>query len=407
MNNELQLSDDQRNAVDSLINWYGQSCPNQYITLGGYAGTGKTTTIGVFKEQIDKFNEQQDQSIDLNFDFEIESGKKLDITYLAPTGKAALQLRKRVKGDVVFIGTIHSYIYRPSLDKNGNLTGFVLDGTAIDNCPPDLIVVDEASMVQEELHNDLSSFNIPIIYVGDHGQLPPVKSDHFNLMTNPEIRLETIHRNAGGIAEVAEKVRKMEQLSYGKLKENVFKVRQSDNNKAVLDILYHPSPDRMVIVATNLYRTSLNKTVVKYLRNVLQNKTPDNVPIEGDRVICLRNNRKLGIFNGMVGTIEKIKDRSKDHYDMIFKPDCDEAIKVEKVSKHFFLNADGREPKGIFPKNIGERFDYAYAITCHKSQGSEADEVVVFGNGFGDSTFRARWMYTAYTRAIKQLYIVE
>ncbi len=74
--------------------------------------------------------------------------------------------------------------------------------------------------------------------------------------------------------------------------------------------------------------------------------------------------------------------------------------------KYLYLTQYNKPPEEADFRQLRDRFDYAYAITCHKAQGSEADKVVVIGTGFGDFDIRKRWLYTAITRAKKELYLV-
>ena len=387
----LELSTDQENAIDKLISWF-QAGEKPHITLGGYAGTGKTTVIGLFASKLKA------------------AGINPSIHYMSFTGKATLQIKRRMRSSIspADISTIHSAIYKAILDSSGRIKDWVLNDE-IDS-DPNLIVIDESSMIPKNIFDDLGSFEIPLIFVGDHGQLEPIRSDGFNLMKDPEIKLETIHRNAGGISTVAEQIRRGSFLNYGQLADNVEKVvpQSWPANRDILDIVYNPSPDKMTIVATNNFRTEMNTAVVKYLRPYLDRDSTDRpkIPVRGDRVICLRNNRRSGIFNGLIGeVISDVKDVSKHHISFSFRSDCDErVIKLDKVSKYFFLNPYGKEPKDMSYKLIGDRFDYAYAITCHKAQGSEASKVAVFGQGFNDTK---RWLYTAATRAIDQLYLAH
>ena len=115
--------------------------------------------------------------------------------------------KKLYEADVVkpgdSISTIHSYMYTPELDAKGNIIGWRFKSMAKkgdwpeqDEAPyADLFIVDEASMLPAELYNDLLEYGVPILGVGDHGQLPPIKSS-FNLVQDPDVRLEEIHRQA-------------------------------------------------------------------------------------------------------------------------------------------------------------------------------------------------------------------
>ncbi len=128
-----------------------------------------------------------------------------DYAVCAYTGKAANVLRR--KG--MAASTIHALIYRPVVDEVGR----IVDPVEFELIPrwefkPHGIIVDEASMVGKVIHADLLSLQVPLIFVGDHGQLEPVGDTGFNLMATPDVTLETIHRNAGPIARFAEHLRR-------------------------------------------------------------------------------------------------------------------------------------------------------------------------------------------------------
>lgn len=169
----IKLTKEQQNAHDSIIDWF-KSDMSPYISVGGLAGTGKTTLIGFITKTL--------QNEDL----------VRTIAYVAYTGKASTVLKSKIKdrGWNDYVGTIHSLIYIPIKDKD---TGEIKYWGKRDEIDADLIVLDEASMVDKDIWKDLLSYDIPILVVGDHGQLPPIGENNFSLMKNPDIKLETIH----------------------------------------------------------------------------------------------------------------------------------------------------------------------------------------------------------------------
>ncbi|QQR51863.1 AAA family ATPase [bacterium] len=166
----VELSVEQAAAIQQIGTWYrGNTSP--FLTLGGYAGTGKTTLIGYLRQALGDLD---------------ESAK---VGFCAYTGKAARVLAAKLRdtsavrrGDSV--GTLHSLIYDAE-DAGGGTVRWVRK----DKLDRNLIIVDEASMVDESIWNDLLAFGIPVLAVGDHGQLPPVGSS-FNLMAAPHVKLE-------------------------------------------------------------------------------------------------------------------------------------------------------------------------------------------------------------------------
>jgi exodeoxyribonuclease-5 len=131
-------------------------------------------------------------------------------------------------------------------------------------------------------------------------------------------------------------------------------------------------------------------------------------PEVGDRVICLRNNQKVGIFNGMLGQISHIEPHSKDWY--FAKIDMEDGFTFEgPILKEQFNN-----PQPInFTQNRreslqGDLFDFGYAMTVHKAQGSQAKRIILFEERFPkmDEEKWRRWLYTGVTRAEEELFII-
>jgi exodeoxyribonuclease-5 len=159
--------------------------------------------------------------------------------------------------------------------------------------------------------------------------------------------------------------------------------------------------DTMILTGYNRSRTRLNGGI----RQLLGYETP--TPSQGDRVICLKNNHKEEIFNGMMGTIIDISEDSVDgfeYYDAEIELDDEDYPYFGKISKEQFgeQTTSKNVPDGI------DLFDFGYALTVHKAQGSQAKKVVVFEERFSkmDDEMWRRWLYTAVTRAMEELYIV-
>ncbi|HBA59911.1 MAG TPA: ATP-binding protein, partial [Elusimicrobia bacterium] len=174
----MELSGDQQKALEQLLSWYGSPERSAFITLGGYAGTGKTTLIAIFKNELARLD------------------KSTRIAFCSYTGKAAQNLKNKLKEAGALnvkdsVSTIHGLIYNPREGAGGVIAGW----DRKEELERSLIIVDEASMVDGLIWNDLLSYNIPIIAVGDHGQLPPIAGS-FNLMEKPQLLLTQIHRQA-------------------------------------------------------------------------------------------------------------------------------------------------------------------------------------------------------------------
>lgn len=360
----LTLSEDQQIAFDKIMFWLRGEVkpPVQEMSLGGYAGTGKTTLIKELMRRTDR-----------------------NIHVMSLTGKAVSVLVK--KG--VNAQTIHSTIYHVHLEKKKPV--FTLRGS-IDG-HPDILVVDEASMVSTALYDDLLTFGLPILWVGDHGQLEPIGANP-GVMKNPIIKLEKIHRQAQGnpIIMFADGVRQgdIPAAMIGKGNEFIKQVKKSGIQSDVL-----VSADQ-IIVGINRTRVKINKIVREAL------EYPVDIPVVNDKMVCLRNNRKEGLFNGLQGVIVRIDtDPTWPVYNVIIKLDTDK-LWSGKILKDQINKTKGLcEPdKALWAATF---WDYAYAVTCHKSQGSEWPHVLVVEESAGPLWCMKRWRYTAITRASERL----
>ena len=374
-------------VVNTVVDWFKAS-KQKYITLGGYAGTGKTTVLGYVSKQLHK------------------EKKDIKIAFCSYTGKASRVLERKLKEvNTLFpsdyVGTIHRLIYRPLLDEREEIVGW--ERVPVDDFKYSLIVIDEASMVTEDIWNDLLSFNTPILAVGDHGQLPPINSS-FNLMSKPELKLEEIYRQDADnpIIKVSEIARKDGKIPFDIFGRNIKKIHKEDEEtqEALFDIFESFDENTMVLCGYNTTRIKLNKGI----RALHFDK---EIPQIGDRVICLKNNRNESIYNGMTGSILEIsKERLHGfaYYDTEIALDFEDYTFWGKISINQFNSPTLVDLK---MKDVNY-FDFGYALTVHKAQGSQAKRVVVFEERFpkmDDDTF-SRWLYTAVTRAEKELTIV-
>lgn len=386
MTSSIDLSPDQRGALQSLLNWYTRDS-SSYITLGGYAGTGKTTLVGVLRMLLHKHNPD------------------LKVAFCSYTGKGTLVLKNKLealnvnyKGDT--ISTIHSLIYEPIENQNQEIVGWKKKEALKTN----LIIVDEASMVDQTIWADLLSYKVRIIAVGDHGQLPPI-GENFNLMESPTLKLTKIHRQMKGnpIITLSSMAREKGHIPSGSYGVNIKKYSREDTDFAeVIESLLLNYDDTMLILCGyNQTRVHINNQIRYHLGFETQE------PISGDKVICLRNNHTKGIYNGLIGTIKTIEEATEDFY--YAEIDMENGKKYKgAIYKHQF---NSKEPINFTKdrKKIGDSdiFDFGYALTVHKAQGSEADKVILFEERFSkmdDETWK-RWLYTAITRAKKQLFI--
>lgn len=383
----IETTKEQEYVLSILQRWFKKP-KRQYVTLGGYAGTGKTTLIGILRAELKK------------------SYPKLIVAFCSYTGKAARVLDKKLdeaktKQKQDSVSTIHSLVYAPITNNNKEITGWKRK----DEVKADLIIVDEASMVDSDIWNDLLSYNIPIIAVGDHGQLPPIKGT-FNLMEKPDLKLEQIHRQAEGnpIIEISTFAREAGVIPPKKFGSGVEKFlrSESDAQMRISDLLEQVNEETLLLCGFNATRTRLNAHM-RSLKDFFSNE-----PTARDRVICLRNNHEKNIYNGMLGTIQSIEPDGKDGYFARIKMD-DGLDYSGQIYAPQFGNKDGTNFSNERVK-IGARdlFDFGYALTVHKAQGSQAKRVILFEerSSHMDDAMWKKWLYTAVTRAEEELYIV-
>lgn len=384
---DIQLSPDQQFVLDSLLDWH-KSLPTPFITLGGYAGTGKTTLIAILRTKIAAIN------------------PKLRIAFCSYTGKAARVLRTKLKeqktllkGDSV--STIHSLIYSPVVNEAQDIVGWQRKEEV--GC--DLIIVDEASMVDQAIWLDLQSYKVPIIAVGDHGQLPPI-GDQFNLMQKPMLLLEQIHRQLEGnpIIELSIQARTSGEILPGIYAPHVRKYLKSseESGEMMQDLLASFNENTLLLCGYNHTRIKLNAQI-RQNRELFSSE-----PVAGDRVICLRNNHAKGIFNGMQGTIQLIEDVDQTWYYAEIYMDGEADLYKGNIAKAQFNSTEGVNYRAGRKETVnGDLFDFGYALTVHKAQGSQAQRVILFEERFAkmDDAMWRKWLYTAVTRAEEELYI--
>jgi len=382
----MDLSSDQTIVLTNLIDWVNYKHKDNFITLGGYAGTGKSTLIAELRKQLDLSN------------------KDLKVAFCSYTGKATQVLKiKLLTLKVLFpkdnISTIHSLIYSPLTSEVGQVLGWEKK----EKLNFDLIVVDEASMLNSIIWQDLLSYKIPIIAVGDHGQLPPIEGT-FNLMLEPMLKLEKIHRQAENnpIIKLSMLAREEGEIKVGNYSGTVRKIlrQEVDSQESITDYLANYSPENLILCGYNFTRIKLNR----YIRSNFEYSSA--VPAIGDKVICLRNNHSKQIFNGMTGTIKSLESENNDSYYTEINL-SDEGITYKGLIAKSQFNSPKTLSYNDKLKGI-DLFDFGYALTVHKAQGSQANKVLLFEEKFpqmNDDLWR-RWLYTGITRATEGLLLV-
>jgi exodeoxyribonuclease V len=346
----------------------GTGSTAQVFRLFGYAGTGKTTLARHIAASAD--------------------GR---VMFAAFTGKAALVMRsKGCRG----ASTIHRLIYKPP-DSDAETPSFELwnSGPA---SKAQLIVIDECSMVDEELGRNLLSFGVPVLVLGDPAQLPPVQGGGFFTAAEPDVMLHEVHRQAQDdpIVRLSMDIRAGKPLVPGTYGLTQVVRRDELDPQRVLDA-------DQILVGRNATRRAYNARMRQ--RRGLE----DPLPVAGDKLVCLRNNRQKGLFNGGLWVVaQRKKQKKSDALAMRLTPDEDVGGDEVKVSVRPECFTGGIEEFDWRTRKSYDEFDYGYVLTVHKAQGSQWDDVVLFDESFAFPDSRDRWLYTGVTRAAKRLTVV-
>lgn len=409
----VTLTNTQGRAVSKIQGWLENDAHDkQVFRLFGFAGTGKTT---ILRQVIGELGLRDDQ-----------------VCYAAFTGKASVVMRKHGLPAT----TIHSLIYKVSLSSDDSVKEeddklkqmredkadkklireqrlkvsrmksphfHLNDDSAASNVK--LIVLDEVSMVDKQLGEDLLSFGTPILVVGDPGQLPPVKNDKgegFFMRQNPDVMLTEIHRQAldSPIIRLATMVREGQKIPYGKFGKGVRKVPMI--NKTSTYLKYD-----QIICGRNVTRYKLNNEIRKKL-----GYEGDYPTGEAEKIICLKNNYDIGLINGLFIVLKETESYTDDYIRAdIYDEEGDLLVGgaviyrgeflQHKKFKRTRLEDDYKTRRGYVEAT------YGWVITCHKAQGSQWNNIMVIDESFSwPGQQRRQWLYTAITRAESRLTIV-
>ena len=261
-----------------------------------------------------------------------------------------------------------------------------------------LIVIDECSMVDAELGRDLLLVRRPVLVLGDPAQLPPpIQGGGFFTDAEPDAMLTEVHRQAADdpIIHLSMAVREGEVASSPGVTATArwcSKIRARSGARA----RRRPGAGRPVNATRRAYNARLRER-----RGFTQ-----PMPQADDKLVCLRNNRRKGLFNGGLWTVkERGAPKATGTVGLRLLPDegIGRAVKVT-VRRECFTG--GLEELDWQQRKRYDEFDYGYVLTVHKAQGSQWDDVVLFDESFAFSDSRERWLYTGITRAARRLSIV-
>jgi len=396
MTNTHDWSPQQLTALEKVGEWM-RTGSKPFFYLAGYAGTGKTTLAKHFAEGVDGW-----------------------VAYASFTGKAASVMRDKGCEDAT---TIHRLIYAPNSKGTGRLKALQLElqkaGTDAEkaalririqteiehlkapnfrlNDEADvrsaaLIIIDECSMVNGQMADDLLSFKVPVLVLGDPAQLPPVGGAGFFTGGEPDFMLTEVHRQAreSGILRLATDIRLGKPIEYCDWGDAVVMARGDLNPDDV------PGYDQ-VIVGRNKTRHATNRRVRELI-----GRTSD-MPQLGDRLVCLRNNHDLGLLNGEIYTAGADARLFGDDTLQLFIEDGAAPQSIEAWQAPF----RGEKLERWDSSGDTQEFTYGYVLTCHKSQGSQFPSVIVFDESRYFRADAGRWLYTAVTRASERLTLIR
>ena len=380
---DIVLTSEQEKAVTMVVDRINTSTP--MTRLGGFAGTGKSLCIKKIIERLNK-----------------------SMAVCAYTGKAASVLRQKGVQDAK---TIHSTIYKPREEvvrgpdgRDRLVVRWGLIGR--DELAAEGFIIDEASMVGKEILDDLMSFGLPIIAVGDPGQLPPISKNDVNLMDRPDFTMTEIHRQAADseIIRLATRIRTEYNFLYTLTEYEgaglVIAPKCNVRNTADADVF---------VCGFNRTRAALND-------GARRRKNYVDLLVPGEQIIALANDRDLRVFNGLMGIVKEIGET----IDTTIYPRGEDPKPVKKITAKVLWDGESEPRETNFSSyafggtatdwntnsaHMGHLVvdDYGYALTCHKSQGSQWNKVVVLNEQAPKLWDQRRWAYTAVTRAAREL----
>lgn len=394
----MELTPGQMNALVVASKRYKEG--HSYTTIVGPAGTGKTTVVRYIIRAL---------GVDEN-----------EVVYATYTGKAAKVLQNKGNKQV---STLHKLLYDTHQNPDGTYTH--IPKKAIEYS---VVVCDECSMIPEDMLNLLLGYpNIYVIFLGDDAQLPPVKGKLNWLFDKPHARLVEIVRqeHESEIIKYSTDVRLGQPLpnSY-----NGEEVRIFPNGSLTNGMLEWAD---IVLCATNNMRRTLNM-------RMRERKGFAGEPKVGDKIICCRNDWDIidddgnPLVNGTIGYIVrietkfwpiysyyKIPNNKIEYYEIDFKTEEGTMFYCVPMDKQLFLTGETTlTPEQSYKiarnkklKSLGveklQQFEFAYAISTWKAQGSEWDKVLVIEEPFPYGAEHEKFLYTSLTRAKNKLVLIS
>ncbi len=376
----------------------------QVFEYSGQAGSGKSYTL----RQI-------------CIDSGIPESRILPMAY---TGAAAAVLRKK---GFPYATTLHAGLYTPEDFPNPEFLRIKEKNRmnhqfGVPNVPPtivkfvpkkvlpniDLIVIDEGFMCPEYMKSVIESFGIPVIVTGDMRQLPPVKSTPAYLVGDNIPELTELMRQEGDspIIYIAQRILAGLPIHTGNYGNRVLVIEEDE---LVPDMFRYSD---MILAGTNATRDKWNTLIRKDIWGF-----DSDLPMFGERMICRRNNHSIEmdsieLANGLLGYSLSSPDVSGfdgKTFLMDFLPDIGSRPFKNLICDYEYFSLPSHLRNDYHGKyNTGERFEFAYCITTHLSQGGEANRGIYFDERLGmGEEYQKRLAYTGVTRFREFLIIVK
>lgn len=382
----VALTEQQKGAIDLVVTWFRNPHRRPYFNLFGYAGTGKTTiamsaiaALGLSPSQV---------------------------RFVAPTAKAAAVL---MANGVPYATTLHALLYASLSNTyfDGEPEFALLDASpALRNIR--LIAVDEGSMANTEIAQDLLRLGIPILVMADPGQLPPVKGIGWFVAQKADVLLTEIHRQAkdNPIIRASMAVRENPGVDLAKF---------ADGKRLIVGSRQQIGEDRILaadqmIAGYHTTRRCLNRLALRSLT-----LGADGVPItSGGLIVATRNAPHYGVQNSvcyrlattperrgrMIGV--ELEDPLGKRRRALVHTSAFEAYVAEE--RGFLSDFEREEVEAVRPVLA----DWGYCITVHKAQGSQYRVVAFIDDCFAiGQEARGPWVYTGLTRAQETLIMVR
>lgn len=388
----------QQVAVEKYTDWYLHPTRRNrpWFEISGPAGSGKTTLVKYIMQEL---------GIEQEY-----------VNFMALVGKATLALKLSGVNAKTIHSTIYDLVNTYARDDDGNIINvngkpklkseFVkklqLEGN------PQQLVIDEGGMVGSVIGEDLLSFNIPSLFLGDLKQLPPVMSKRM-FLSHPDVELNEIMRQDkdSPIIYLSQLASHGIAIPYGKYGNNECRVIRHDQLKDE-DLVEAD----IIICGTNSMRDTINSYVRKNIYNIHE---PYIVP--GDKLICrqnkwdLRLNEDISLVNGLIGYVEKVyrETRSSALMEIDFRPEFFKKEQFKRLPinhKYPFLPYSDRLKTNSRFAGDKTLLEFGHCITCHLAQGSQYKNVIVYVENVSTSLYFRQWLYTAITRAQEKLTLV-